>query len=96
MHLGRFARTDARSLTHQCVERSGWNTVACSNDKGSKPTRPKTPRAPTPRLVPAARHDDYRAAEESSLSSSLVFLGLMSLVDPPREGVLEAVDRCRK
>ncbi|GBF90642.1 p-type atpase [Raphidocelis subcapitata] len=47
------------------------------------------------KIVPAQRHDDYRAADESALSSGLVFLGLISLVDPPREGVLEAVDRCR-
>ncbi len=34
--------------------------------------------------------------KEAELAGGLVFLGLVSLVDPPREGVLEAVDRCRK
>lgn len=27
--------------------------------------------------------------------SNLVFVGLISLIDPPREGVPEAVSRCR-
>jgi hypothetical protein len=46
--------------------------------------------------VDAHNHEWYREAEEASLANGLTFLGLISLVDPPRDGVLEAVDRCRK
>ncbi|KAI8473316.1 MAG: hypothetical protein J3K34DRAFT_518987 [Monoraphidium minutum] len=46
-------------------------------------------------LGDARGHEEYRGADEAALASGLVFLGLVSLVDPPREGVLEAVDRCR-
>jgi magnesium-transporting ATPase (P-type) len=49
-----------------------------------------------PRVGDAKNHDAYREGDEGELCSGLVFLGLISLVDPPREGVMEAVDRCRK
>ena len=48
------------------------------------------------RVVDAKSHEEYRELEDGALSQGLVFLGLISLVDPPREGVLEAVDRCRQ
>ena len=52
-------------------------------------------RARAARLVPARSHTDYREMEEADLAQGLVMLGLISLVDPPRDGVLEAVERCR-
>jgi magnesium-transporting ATPase (P-type) len=33
--------------------------------------------------------------EQGPPTEGLVFMGLVSLVDPPRPGVMEAVDRCR-
>lgn len=64
---------------------------------GAHTQHPSTPVIiTTARVVDARSHDAYRGEDEANLSSGLVFLGLISLVDPPREGVLEAVDRCRK
>lgn len=47
------------------------------------------------RVAPAQSAAEWRRQEEEgpSPSEGLVFMGLVSLVDPPREGVLEAVGK---
>lgn len=45
------------------------------------------------KLIPAQSTDSYRTEEGAPPTSGLVFMGLLSLVDPPREGVLEAVNK---
>ncbi len=37
--------------------------------------------------------DSYHEEDNGPPTQGLVFLGLVSLVDPPREGVLEAVNK---
>jgi magnesium-transporting ATPase (P-type) len=41
--------------------------------------------------IPVQPTESYRTDEGAPPTSGLVFMGLVSLVDPPREGVLEAV-----
>lgn len=43
--------------------------------------------------VPARSTDSYHEEENGPPTEGLVFMGLISLVDPPREGVLEAVHK---
>ena len=45
------------------------------------------------RTIPSRSVDTYRSEEGAPPTSDLVFMGLISLVDPPREGVLEAVNK---
>ena len=39
--------------------------------------------------------DSYKQDGHGPPTEDLVFMGLISLVDPPREGVLHAVQKCR-
>ncbi len=50
---------------------------------------------PTAQIVPAQSVDQYREEGGGPPTEGLVFMGLISLVDPPREGVMEAVNKCR-
>jgi len=43
--------------------------------------------------VPARSTDSYHEPDNGPPTDGLVFMGLVSLVDPPREGVLEAVNK---
>ena len=43
--------------------------------------------------VPARSTDSYHEEDNGPPTEGLVFMGLISLVDPPREGVLEAVHK---
>jgi magnesium-transporting ATPase (P-type) len=43
--------------------------------------------------VPARSTDSYHEPDNGPPTEGLVFMGLISLVDPPREGVLEAVEK---
>ena len=43
--------------------------------------------------VPARSTDSYHEENNGPPTDGLVFMGLISLVDPPREGVLEAVNK---
>lgn len=43
--------------------------------------------------VPSRSTDSYHEDNNGPPTEGLVFLGLVSLVDPPREGVLEAVNK---
>jgi magnesium-transporting ATPase (P-type) len=43
--------------------------------------------------VPARSTDSYHEDNNGPQTDGLVFMGLISLVDPPREGVLEAVNK---
>jgi len=45
--------------------------------------------------IPARPTASYQSEEGAPPTDGLVFMGLISLVDPPREGVLEAVNKCR-
>ena len=45
--------------------------------------------------VDACAPELYKEEGSGPPSSGLVFMGLISLVDPPREGVLVAVQKCR-
>ncbi len=45
------------------------------------------------KVVPARSVDDYLGDEGLVPTSGLVFMGLISREDPPREGVLEAVNK---
>ena len=44
---------------------------------------------------PRERKGEASSAAPLSLTQGLVFIGLFSLVDPPRLGVVEAVHKCR-
>ena len=48
-----------------------------------------------PQVVPACNPAHYQEEGRGPPTEGLVFLGLISLVDPPRPGVLDAVQRCR-
>lgn len=43
--------------------------------------------------VPARSTDSYHEDNNGPPTEGLVFMGLISLVDPPRDGVLEAVNK---
>jgi len=43
--------------------------------------------------TPARSVDSFHVEGQGPPTDGLVFMGLISLVDPPREGVLEAVNR---
>jgi sodium/potassium-transporting ATPase subunit alpha len=47
-------------------------------------------------FVPTARADVFMREPERIPSSGAVFVGLISLVDPPRAGVAEAIATCRR
>ncbi len=46
-------------------------------------------------MVPSQDPASYKDDDNGPPTEGLVFMGLVSLVDPPRPGVLEAVKRCR-
>jgi Ca2+-transporting ATPase len=48
------------------------------------------------RVLGFAYKDDPKSFEEEDMEEGLVFLGLMGMRDPPREGVKEAIEDCRK
>jgi Ca2+-transporting ATPase len=48
------------------------------------------------RVLGFAYKESPKSDSEKDLESGLVFLGLMGMIDPPREGVREAIDDCRK
>jgi Ca2+-transporting ATPase len=48
------------------------------------------------RVLGFAYTESPKSYEEKDLENDLVFLGLMGMKDPPREGVKEAVDDCRR
>jgi P-type Ca2+ transporter type 2C len=48
------------------------------------------------RVLAFAYKESPKSYDEKGLESGLVFLGLMGMMDPPREGVREAVADCRK
>jgi Ca2+-transporting ATPase len=39
--------------------------------------------------------DELKSMNDEEIESNLIFTGLMGMIDPPREGVKEAVERCR-
>jgi magnesium-transporting ATPase (P-type) len=43
--------------------------------------------------TPARSVDSFHVEGQGPPTDGLVFMGLISLVDPPREGVLEAVNK---
>jgi magnesium-transporting ATPase (P-type) len=43
--------------------------------------------------IPARPTVSYQTEEGAPPTEGLVFMGLISLVDPPREGVLDAVNK---
>lgn len=43
--------------------------------------------------VPARSVESYHQEDQGPPTEGLVFMGLISLVDPPRNGVLEAVNK---
>ena len=47
------------------------------------------------KVIPAARAEAYATEAGAPPTSGLVFCGLISLVDPPRPGVAEAIATCR-
>lgn len=50
------------------------------------------------KLFPARDPDDYKECDGTDREppkDDLVFMGMISLVDPPRPGVPEAVQKCR-
>lgn len=47
------------------------------------------------KIVPSCNPEAYKTEEGAPPTSGLVFMGLISLVDPPRPGVMEAVGKCR-
>ena len=47
-------------------------------------------------VIPAGKPEAYASEEGKPPTSGLTFCGLISLVDPPREGVAEAISVCRK
>ncbi|WIA28646.1 hypothetical protein OEZ86_011182 [Tetradesmus obliquus] len=47
------------------------------------------------RKISARSVDSFHVEGQGPPTEGLVFMGLMSLVDPPRPGVLEAVNKCR-
>jgi magnesium-transporting ATPase (P-type) len=46
-------------------------------------------------VVDAKDPETYKTEDGAPSATGLVFLGLISLVDPPRPGVLEAVHKAR-
>lgn len=104
MHWRRVGRawavTRRRPPAQAEVAGCAWRAVASpatSAPTSPPPTLTALPPCATPahRLVPAKSHSQYRELDEAELARGLTMLGLISLVDPPREGVLEAVQRCR-
>ncbi|MBU0526956.1 cation-transporting P-type ATPase [Candidatus Micrarchaeota archaeon] len=47
------------------------------------------------RVLGFAYKENPKSATEADLESNLIFLGLMGMRDPPREGVHKAIDDCR-
>jgi len=47
------------------------------------------------RVLGFAYRESPPSLEEKDMENDLIFLGLMGMIDPPREGVKEAVDDCR-
>ncbi len=48
------------------------------------------------RVLAFATRDSPPSMDEEGLEHGLTFLGLMGMIDPPREGVKEAVEDCRR
>jgi magnesium-transporting ATPase (P-type) len=48
------------------------------------------------KVFPGRDPDDYKTKEDTYPTEGLVFCGLISLVDPPKEGVDEAITLCRR
>lgn len=48
------------------------------------------------RILGFAYKESPPSMDEEGMENGLVFLGLMGMIDPPREGVKEAVEDCRK
>lgn len=78
-------------LSWQQLHRRGITCISCSQ-------------AATPLLcccccalglvqVPSRSTDSYHEENNGPPTEGLVYMGLLSLVDPPREGVLEAVNK---
>ncbi|MFP4609336.1 MAG: cation-translocating P-type ATPase, partial [Candidatus Aenigmatarchaeota archaeon] len=42
------------------------------------------------------KKDEIEALEEDEVEKELIFLGLQGMIDPPREGVKEAIETCRR
>jgi hypothetical protein len=69
--------------------RCGWllTLAACCAPLAASPAAPHS-------QVPARSTDSYHEENNGPPTDGLVFMGLISLVDPPREGVMEAVNKC--
>jgi P-type Ca2+ transporter type 2C len=48
------------------------------------------------RVLGFAYKENPKSDSEKDMETGLVFLGLMGMIDPPREGVREAIEDCRK
>lgn len=48
------------------------------------------------RVLGFAYKENPKSDSEEDMETGLVFLGLMGMIDPPREGVREAIEDCRK
>ncbi len=48
------------------------------------------------RVLAFAYKENPKSDSEKEMESGLVFLGLMGMIDPPREGVRKAIEDCRK